>query len=144
MRMFLTSPSAFNRSTRFGFGPHNFRCWIWILCLQSVGLVGVLHGQFQGQRTYCNPVDINYQYNFEQKARGISFRSGADPVIVQHRGEYYLFVTISGGWWRSKDLVNWSFVKPDVSPLQWAAVAAALLRMIKLYRCICAQGYEKV
>jgi xylan 1,4-beta-xylosidase len=71
------------------------------------------------QKTYCNPIDINYQYNFEQKARGISYRSGADPVIVNHKGEYYLFATISGGWWHSKDLVNWRYIKPDVSPNQW-------------------------
>jgi xylan 1,4-beta-xylosidase len=75
--------------------------------------------QFVGQKTWCNPVDINYQYNFEQKARGISFRSGADPVIVNHRGEFYMFVTISGGWWHSKDLVNWRFIKPDVTPHRW-------------------------
>ena len=71
------------------------------------------------ERTYCNPIDIDYQYNFEQKARGISFRSGADPVVVNHKGEYFLFVTISGGWWHSKDLVSWRFVKPDVSPHEW-------------------------
>ena len=28
-------------------------------------------------------------------------------------------MTISGGWWHSKDLVNWRYVKPDVSPHQW-------------------------
>lgn len=83
------------------------------------GAAGLCFGQLAGQRTYCNPVDINYQYNFEQKAKGISYRSGADPVIVNHKGEYYLFVTISGGWWHSKDLVNWRYVKPDVSPHQW-------------------------
>jgi hypothetical protein len=54
--------------------------------------------QFPGQKTYCNPLDIDYKYNFEQQARGISFRSGADPVIVNHKGEYFPFVTISGGW----------------------------------------------
>jgi len=69
--------------------------------------------------TYCNPVDIDYKYNFEQKARRISYRSGADPVIVNHQGEYFLFVTISGGWWHSKDLLHWRFVKPDVSPHAW-------------------------
>jgi hypothetical protein len=76
-------------------------------------------GQIPEQTTYCNPIDINYQYNFEQKSRAISFRSGADPVIVNHHGEYYLFATISGGWWHSKDLVNWRFVKPDVTPHAW-------------------------
>lgn len=70
-------------------------------------------------RTYCNPLDIDYRYNFEQEARGISFRSGADPVVVNHRGEYFLFVTISGGWWHSTNLVDWRFVKPDVTPHTW-------------------------
>jgi hypothetical protein len=80
-------------------------CWLALAGLLSV--VKPCGGQFAGQKTYCNPVDINYQYNFEQKARGISYRAGADPVIVNHQGEYFLFVTISGGWWHSKDLVNW-------------------------------------
>ena len=77
------------------------------------------HAQFVGQKTYCNPIDIDYKYNFEQMARGISFRSGADPVVVNHKGAYVLFATISGGWWHSKDLVNWCFIKPDVSPHEW-------------------------
>ena len=77
-----------------------------------LSVVAPCRGQFAGQKTYCNPVDINYQYNFEQKARGISYRAGADPVVVNHKGEYFLFVTISGGWWHSKDLVN----RMEVSP----------------------------
>ena len=79
----------------------------------------ICSGQPAWQKTYCNPVDINYQYNFEQKANGISFRSGADPVIVNHNGEYYLFATISLGWWHSKDLLHWQYVKPDVRPHEW-------------------------
>jgi xylan 1,4-beta-xylosidase len=89
-------------------------------CLVAAGcLTMTAMAQFPGQKTYCNPIDIDYKYNFEQRARGISFRSGADPVIVNHKGDYFLFVTISGGWWHSKDLVNWRFIKPDVSPHQW-------------------------
>jgi hypothetical protein len=82
-------------------------------------LAGVSRGQSADQSTYCNPLDIDYRYNFEQKARHISFRSGADPVVVNHKGEYYMFVTISGGWWHSKDLIRWRYVKADVSPHQW-------------------------
>jgi len=48
------------------------------------------------QRTYANPIDVDYRYNFEQKNAGISYRSGADPVIVVHRGEYYLWVKRTG------------------------------------------------
>jgi hypothetical protein len=87
--------------------------------LLSFIIVAPCFAQFPGQKTYCNPIDIDYKYNFEQMARGLSFRSGADPVIVNHKREYFLFATISGGWWHSKDLVNWRFVKPDVSPHQW-------------------------
>ena len=84
------------------------------------------YSQFVGQKTYCNPMDIGYKYNFEQLNENISYRSGADPVIVNHKGEYYLFVTISGGWWHSKDMVNWDFVTPDKWPMEDMCAPAAL------------------
>jgi len=40
----------------------------------------------QGGKTYCNPLDLNYQYNFEQRERNISYRFGADPVLISHQG----------------------------------------------------------
>ncbi len=36
-------------------------------------------------RTYCNPLDIEYRYSLKQLDRRISYRAGADPVIVRHR-----------------------------------------------------------
>jgi len=77
--------------------------YLFICCL--VGLTQHAFAQ-SAQKTYCNPMDIDYKYNFEQLNDSISYRSGADPVIINHKGEYYLFVTISGGWWHSKDLIN--------------------------------------
>ena len=55
-------------------------------------LIAAAHASAQSpsQRTYANPIDIDYKYNFEQHNEGISYRSGADPVIVVQRGEYYL------------------------------------------------------
>jgi beta-xylosidase len=47
--------------------------------------------------------------------RNISYRSGADPAVVEFRGEYYMFVTRSFGYWHSSDLVKWDFIKP----VQW-------------------------
>ncbi len=85
------------------------------------------------QTTYCNPLDIDYRYNFEQKEKGISYRSGADPVIVNHNGTYLLFATISGGWWYSSDLVNWTFVKPDVWPREDMCAPAALSVRNQIY-----------
>jgi len=75
-----------------------------------------IFSQKPDQRTYCNPIDLDYRYNFEQLNENISYRSGADPVIVNHRGEYYLFVTISGGWWHSSDLLHWDYVIPTNGP----------------------------
>jgi xylan 1,4-beta-xylosidase len=92
-----------------------------------------LFSQSPNQKTYCNPIDINYRYNFEQLNENISYRSGADPVIVNHRGEYYLFVTISGGWWHSRDLVHWDYVVPDKWPMEDMCAPAALSVRDTLY-----------
>src|SRR5262245_61247039 len=68
-------------------------------------------------RTYANPVDVDYRYNFEQVNEHISYRTGADPVIVRHAGAYYLFMTLADGYWRSTNLVDWRFITPDKWPL---------------------------
>ena len=84
-------------------------------------------------QTYANPLDIDYRYNFEHMNQGISYRSGADPVIVPHRGEYYLFLTVSGGYWRSKDLLHWSYVTPTRWPFEDIVAPAALSVRDTLY-----------
>ncbi|MCF1421709.1 family 43 glycosylhydrolase [Mangrovimonas futianensis] len=65
--------------------------------------------------TYCNPLDIDYTYMVYNSSRNISYRSGADPAVIEFKGEYYMFVTRSFGYWHSTDLVNWKFIKPQ----QW-------------------------
>jgi hypothetical protein len=96
-------------------------------------LSSITFAQSSGIKTYCNPIDINYQYNFEQINEKISYRAGADPVIVNHKGEYYLFVTISGGWWHSKDLLHWNFIVPDKWPMEDICAPAALSVRDTLY-----------
>jgi hypothetical protein len=103
-----------------------------LLLLPSAGAVR-LPAQPAGTRTYANPLDIDYRYNFEQLNQGISYRSGADPVIVPHGNAYYLFATIAGGYWRSEDLVRWRFVTPTRWPLEDIVAPAALSVRDTLY-----------
>lgn len=61
--------------------------------------------------TYCNPVNIDYGYtpipNFSQWGK---HRSTADPVIVNYKGDLYLFSTNQWGYWWSSDMSKWNFV----------------------------------
>ena len=68
------------------------------------------------KRTYINPIDIDYRYNWEQTNNGVSYRTGADPAIVRHKGAYYLFQTLADGYWRSTNLIDWSFITPSRWP----------------------------
>lgn len=68
------------------------------------------HAQHQN-RTYCNPVNIDYGYSpipdFSQWGR---HRTTADPVIVNYRGDFYLFSTNQWGYWWSSDISSWQFI----------------------------------
>ena len=63
------------------------------------------------QTTYCNPINIDYGYcpipNFVEQGK---HRATADPVIVNFRGDYYLFSTNQWGYWWSEDMLRWNFV----------------------------------
>ena len=77
------------------------------------------------QRTFCNPVDINYQY--QPFFRG---RESADPAVVLFKGVYYLFASHGSGYWRSDDLVNWSFIEVDLQKQpQFALYAPAVMAL---------------
>lgn len=93
------------------------------LCCALPSLGGA---QSSGIRTYANPIDLDYKYNWEQLNQGISYRSGADPVVVNHNGEYFLFVTASGGYWHSKDLLRWRYIVPTKWPFVDVVAPAAI------------------
>jgi hypothetical protein len=63
------------------------------------------------QKTYCNPINIDYGYtpipNFSESGR---HRATADPVIVNYKGDFYLFSTNQWGYWWSSDMLHWNFI----------------------------------
>jgi len=75
--------------------------------------------------TYCNPINIDYTYSIYNANDNISYRSGADPAVVQFRGAYYMFVTRSMGYWHSTDLTNWTFITPEKWYFQGSNAPAA-------------------
>ncbi len=66
---------------------------------------------FAQQKTYCNPMNLDYGYtpipNFSEWGR---HRATADPVIVNFNGIFIVFSTNQWGFWYSKDLSDWTFV----------------------------------
>ncbi len=104
----------------------HFRSLI-LTALAMLGLSAEGAGAQSGpQRTYANPIDIDYRYNFEQQNDRISYRSGADPVIVVQRGTYYLFETIGDGYWQSRDLGTWRHITPSRWPITDLVAPAVL------------------
>jgi xylan 1,4-beta-xylosidase len=83
----------------------SFLLLLLVICLPIDVLI---HAQ---QKTYCNPLNIDYAYlaipNFSEQGK---HRTTADPVIVLFKGKYFLFSTNQYGYWWSNDMYNWNFV----------------------------------
>lgn len=100
----------------------------WILCL----FISLLCLQGHAQHTYCNPVDIDYRYCISRHNFGVmdttqSYREGADPTVLVFKKEYYLFVSKSGGYWHSKDLLHWDFITAPNIP--WEEYAPTVVEI---------------
>jgi len=80
----------------------------FFLLLSFLFSLSLSHAQ---QKTYCNPVNLDYGYtpipNFSEWG---NHRATADPVIVNYKGDYYLFSTNQWGYWWSNDMLNWKFI----------------------------------
>lgn len=71
---------------------------------------------------YCNPVNTNYRYQFNQDPRQGGriqiCREAADPSMILFKGRYYIFASMTLGVWVSDDMVNWENHRlPDTLPL---------------------------
>lgn len=64
----------------------------------------------QKKLTYCNPLDLGYRYQHHREGdKRSGCREGADPTLICFKGTYYMFVSMSAGFWYSDDLLNWEF-----------------------------------
>lgn len=73
-------------------------------------LISLTIGSRAQQKTYCNPINVDYGYTpFESFTEWGRHRATADPVIVNYKGDFYLFSTNQWGYWHSPDMLNWKF-----------------------------------
>lgn len=56
--------------------------------------------------TYCNPLNLTYQYQHYGK---YAHREAADPTLIYFKGKYLLFASMSGGFYFSEDLLHWDY-----------------------------------
>jgi xylan 1,4-beta-xylosidase len=76
------------------------------------------------QTTICNPLNLSYRFCLNDPSR----REAADPVVVLFKDEYYLFASVSGGYWHSSDLINWDFIVTTDLPMEDYAPAAVVIK----------------
>jgi xylan 1,4-beta-xylosidase len=90
------------------------------------GLLSVGYGQQNSapkQTTICNPLNVSYRFALV----GSPAREGADPTVVLFKNKYYLFVSKSGGYWSSDNLIDWSFITSSDLPWEdYAPTAVAI------------------
>lgn len=60
------------------------------------------------KKILCNPLNIDYKFQ-HIKSGHAAFREAADPTLILFKGRYYLFPSMSAGFWHSDDLINWEF-----------------------------------
>jgi hypothetical protein len=73
--------------------------------------------------TICNPINLNYRFQIKEP----SYREGADPAVVWFKDRYYMFASMSGGYWHSKNLAEWAFVETNQIPTEdYAPTAIAI------------------
>ncbi|MDP4223799.1 MAG: family 43 glycosylhydrolase [Bacteroidota bacterium] len=86
-----------------------------ILFLSLILLVFISSEIPEKEKTYCNPMNLNYRFQF---TTGTSYREAADPVITMYRGKYFLYASHSGGYWFSDDMLNWNYLPIKTLPIE--------------------------
>lgn len=104
--------------------------------------------------TYCNPLNLEYKYQHYGKN---AHREAADPTLIFFKERYYLFTSMSAGFYYSDDLIHWQrhenrnlelyHYAPDVRQVgDWLIFCASDRRHSTIWRTKdpFAETYEKV
>ncbi|MCL2500485.1 MAG: family 43 glycosylhydrolase [Defluviitaleaceae bacterium] len=69
-------------------------------------------------RYICNPLPLPYRYQVKHCGENDvrMFREAADPTLIRFKDMFYMFVSMSGGFWYSKDLYEWTFKETPELP----------------------------
>ena len=58
------------------------------------------------RREFCNPLNIPYKFQHYNKQAS---REAADPTLIFFKGKYYLFASMSAGFYWSEDMLGWQW-----------------------------------
>jgi hypothetical protein len=78
-------------------------------------LISCSKGITEKEKTYCNPVNLNYRFQFTED---VSYREAADPAMIRYKDKYILFASHSGGYWFSDDMLKWNYVPITSLPIE--------------------------
>jgi xylan 1,4-beta-xylosidase len=92
------------------------------------------------QTTICNPLNLSYRFALDTPSR----REAADPAIILFKSRYYLFASKSGGYWKSDNLISWSFITSGDLPLEDYAPAAVVVKDTVYFMASTGQGKQKI
>lgn len=92
----------------------------------------------------CNPINFSYRYQFIKnhlKGSVSLAREAADPSLVEFKGKYYLFPSMTKGFLVSEDLTKWTLKALKNMPVYDYAPD---VRVVGEYLYFCASKHDQV
>lgn len=88
--------------------------WILVLIVTMTAGCQMQNKENPTIHTTINPIDLNYRFCLDDVSR----RDAANPCAVLFKGDYYLFMFGSGGYYYSSDLTNWELINKTNLPTE--------------------------
>jgi xylan 1,4-beta-xylosidase len=101
-------------------------------------LISCSDGITKKEKTFCNPVNLNYRFQFTEN---VSYREAADPAMIRYKDKYILFASHSGGYWYSDDMLVWNYLAIKSLPIEDYAPDAIVINDTVYY--IASSGVRK-